>query len=159
MCLLFLARVGWAELEEQTVSILNFVTLALLLQLSGGLERSLGAVFFQVFVLENFSANESVLHITVDCSSGLRCRCVSAKDPGANLISSGGEKLDKVQGTEASLGNLVNVGLSSIFLAILGSILVLVNKAPQPPSREEQPQAFRRKGSSLHQAHWFQSTS
>ncbi len=94
--LLFLETCG-VGLDEENISILDDVILALLFVLSGGLYGRLGAVFNEIGVRIDLGADESIVKVGVNDARSVRGFRSLADGPTSHFIRPTREKVDELK--------------------------------------------------------------
>lgn len=116
------------SLPVADVAVDNLIRLALLAELAGRLDGSLGAVLLEIIVCHDFTTHKLVLKVRVDDTSSLRCLDTVAHSPGADLLGSTGKVADEVERRVARGGDLAE-GRGALLaeaksLALCGLLLV-----------------------------------
>lgn len=110
---------GGASLEEDNVTIIKDVVLALGHDLALGLDLGFGAELLKHGVVVYDTLNEGLLEITVDDTGGLRSLGASTNGPLTDLIGTGGEEGVEVESLAHGNDDLGESRLCSKLLALL----------------------------------------
>jgi len=90
-------RILSTGLPVANVTVNDLVGLALLAELAGGLDGSLGSVLLEVLVRHDLTTDELVLKVRVDDTSSSGGLGTLADGPGADLIGTTGEVTDELE--------------------------------------------------------------
>jgi len=110
---------GGTSLEQDNITILDDVVLALGHDLALSLDLGLGAELLEHGVVVDDTLNESLLKVTVDDTGGLRCLGAVAEGPLTDFVGTSGEEGAKVKSLAHGDDDLGESRLCSKLLALL----------------------------------------
>jgi len=108
------------ELEVDNITILNIISLTHLMLLTLITASSLILQLVKIFPMNNFSADEAPLHISMNTAGSLRGLPSLLDSPALDLISTSGEEILEVDLAEASLDDAVDAAVDLLLGAVLG---------------------------------------
>lgn len=117
---------GSTSLDEENITVLNNVVLALGHNLTGSLDSTFVTKLLKESKVIHNGLDEGLLKVSVDNSGGSRSLDALANSPLADLIGTGGEEAGQVQCLTHGSDNLRETGLGAELLALLlGGDIVL----------------------------------